>query len=105
MRLLRYSLVVLSSGILAFSAAERADNRADGRCAIPLLEAYIPPDVEFTMRTPEPPKEPVFHMKRVEPMPACEDETSSRKRWAGLPWLEPEEERDADERPPNEIRP
>jgi hypothetical protein len=40
-------------------------------CSVPLLNAQIPTDVNFTMRTIEPPTDKVDRMQVVVPAPAC----------------------------------
>jgi hypothetical protein len=40
-------------------------------CSVPLLQAHIPNDVNFTMRTIEPPTDKVDHMQVIVPAPAC----------------------------------
>jgi hypothetical protein len=41
------------------------------RCSVPLLRAQIPTDVNFTMRTVEPPRNKVDRIQVAVPAPAC----------------------------------
>jgi len=66
---------VLAAGLQTFVLETKSGAQAGAGpaspCSVPLLKAQIPTDVNFTMRTIEPPADKVDHMQVIVPAPAC----------------------------------